>query len=782
MQKKFCLVTEPWIRAMNLQNQVREYSLQEVLCHAQEIRCLTGELSNQDFATLRFLLAVMQTIVYRYQPDGTRVDITDLSDPEVALKRWKALWNMGYIPEEMMAPYFAEWEDRFWLYHPLHPFYQIPSPIDGKPGTAISPGRLIGAVGESDNKSRIFSTYSTTGKRGITDAELTRWILHFQGFDTKATKNSRGPLAPGQEKMHPRICWCGNLGAVYIEGNNLFETIMLNLVLLRTDMEEDACFAVPTPSWERDFYDCLEDHVREDIDNQADLLSLPCRWLYMTRSEDSFSLKAVVGETVEPKNAFMEQMTLWRPIYQKTKEGMELDGYMPSLADPSRNSIPDRTNYGRGLWARFTGIVSTKEDARQPGIILWVKKLMDHGILPEDMQLTVKGIDTVYHKQQGSAVLDLKGNAMDIRLSLLSAEGKPWKEMLETVVELTNKTAELFGGLYVEANEATGHGYDGDTFDTRFEGAELLYGAIDADFRKWLSKVDSCVRAQNAQGTSAMAPDALQKEWEKTLFRTADRCAREKIMDCGASAVKLYESATSRSGFTGLASSYDKFWFSVRKLTDHALDPMGWNIRPSSNRARTVRDYVHNKIARYQECRTDPAVIQEMAKLRRCAGRKMKEVSDVCDLVLEGFPEEYRSEYEHGYTKAERAVFEACVLYAGAHHGDTDDSHLEGESFGRSVRRAGMGEDGKEDSDELKKLVKHFNRMLLADSLELLMLHAVALSRITGKKLRFDYGQFAYDLFTFQIKDYHAATILSWSADFLRNRRSEPETGEETEQ
>ena len=488
-------------------------------------------------------------------------------------------------------------------------------------------------------------------------------------------------------------------------------------------------------------------------------MSIPSRWLYVRHNEGSVSATAVNGETIELKDAFLEQMTLWKPVYVKTKEGTEVDGFMPSLSDPSRLSIPDRTNYGRGMWNRFSAIVSSKEDARNPGILLWAQKLMVHKILPEDMEIVLKGVDTVYHKQQGSSVLDIKGNTVDIRLSLLSENGTVYREMLEDVIELTNSVAELYGAFYMEVNEA---------FGTRFEGAESFYGAIDPSFRKWLSKVDASLREPEPE---RICPGDLRKEWEHTMFRIADTCAREKICSYREYSVRIRESETAKMGYFGLASTYDKFWFSVRKITAYELDSVYWNPRPHSNRAISVSEYVKDKIAQYQKQGADPKIRKELAALKRSVGREMKEVPDVCDMVLRDFPDEYRS--DRGYTKAERAVFYACTLYADGRKSTETEGCLEGIPFGRAVRRAALDESGKENVDDLKKIVKHFNRILGADQMDALMLHLVACKRAIGSRLSFDYGMLAYDLYTFQLEDSRMATVLSWSADFLRNKKKE---------
>lgn len=766
MKKQFCLVSEPWIKAMDPQNHIQEYSLKEILFKAPDVKCLTGELPNQDFAILRLLLAVIQTVVYRYDADGNR---SNLTDPDEAFKRWKAIWNAGHLPKKEIDEYLFKWESRFNLFDPVHPFYQIPSLIPGKPGTSISAGRLIGAVGESDNKSRFFASYSFLGKLEITDAELARWIIHFQAYDTKATKTSRGPLAPDQEKPHPRICWCGNLGAVYLEGNNLFETIMLNLVLLRTDTETDMCFGSPKPTWEQE-PSLVEDRIRDDIDNQAELLSLQGRWLYLRRENGVITASAVVGENLTTKNAFMEQMTLWTPIYAKQKDGMQLDGYAPYISDYTKETLPDRTHYGQGIWNRFSAILSDAEDTRKPGIILWIKKLMEHHILPEDRWITIKGVDTVYHKQQGSSVMDVKTNATDMRLKMFGEHGKEWRNMLTDTITLINRTASLYGLFYLEVNEAIGRHYSGDTFGARFEGAEAFYSAIDAPFRKWLSQMNDYMSKPQEE---EVAPETFAKDWECTMFRVADKIAKEKISSYGEHSVAI-RLPNDENDFTStnITAAYRKFWFSLKKHTKYVNESITWNVRVTSNRGAAVKSYVQQKIDQYVKNGDNSEVKNEIALLKRYAGKRMEDAPEAYSILLDDFPWEYKS--DKGYTRAERAVFAACTLYA-SNARSMRERHEENVYFGNAARNLALKENADEDPVALRNIVKYFNRILTAVDFDTLMTHLTrfckyASSHADNQDFKFDYAMLAYDLFTFQIDDYRMATKIMWANDFLSKK------------
>lgn len=99
--------------------------------------------------------------------------------------------------------------------------------------------------------------------------------------------------------------------------------------------------------------------------------------------------------------------------------------------------------------------------------------------------------------------------------------------MLDRIIRLTNQMAEIYATFYMETCEAIGHSYNGNTFGTRSEGAEMFYGAVDAPLRKWLSEINNGVTTPDE---SEITPEMFEKKWEATAFRTLDRCAKERTV------------------------------------------------------------------------------------------------------------------------------------------------------------------------------------------------------------------------------------------------------------
>ena len=143
-ERAFSLLKEPWICVIRADGGPAKLSLTEVLTQAHQIRDLAGESKTQDSAMLRLLLAVIYAVFSRVNEQGLAEEVETVRE---ALRRWAALWDFGEFPQEPIQNYFAQWQERFWLFHPERPFYQIPE----LQGTTNPAKKLNGALVESSN-------------------------------------------------------------------------------------------------------------------------------------------------------------------------------------------------------------------------------------------------------------------------------------------------------------------------------------------------------------------------------------------------------------------------------------------------------------------------------------------------------------------------------------------------------------------------------------------------------------------------------------------------------
>ena len=257
-QKEFDLLRESWVRVRLQDYRVEEVSLMDALLYAHEYRGLAGELPTQDAAMLRLLLAVLHTVFSRVDVDGRDAPLENAED---ALIRWNELYRLGRFPEAPVRDYLTRWEDRFWLFHPERPFWQVP---EAKIGTEYTASKLNGELSESSNKLRLFSSYAGEGKAGLSYAQAARWLLSVNGYDdTSAKPKGKGLPSVGAG-------WLGKLGYIQANGENLFETLMLNLTLLQDGTKP---WGENHPCWELEKPRSAERTESEQPDKPAQLLT-----------------------------------------------------------------------------------------------------------------------------------------------------------------------------------------------------------------------------------------------------------------------------------------------------------------------------------------------------------------------------------------------------------------------------------------------------------------------------------------------------------------------------
>ena len=237
-ETEFNLLDEGWILARKDDCTVDALSLTDAILRSHEYSGLSGELPTQDVSVLRLMLAVLHTVFSRYSPDG---EYDPPGSVYAAVCRWSELWQAGRFPEKPIRDYLESWHERFWLFHPERPFYQVNA---AKKGTEYSSAKLNGAVSESSNKIRLFAGCSGTAKNSLSYPEAARWLLYVNNYDDTSAKPK------GKELPSPGAGWLGKLGLITASGNSLFETLMLNLILLNTP--NNCLWEEEKPIWEID--------------------------------------------------------------------------------------------------------------------------------------------------------------------------------------------------------------------------------------------------------------------------------------------------------------------------------------------------------------------------------------------------------------------------------------------------------------------------------------------------------------------------------------------------
>ena len=491
---EFNLLDEPWIRVRLQDNTVQEVSLTEALVSAQDYVDLAGEMPTQNAAVLRLLLAVLFTVFSRVDAEGRPRPLEQSDD---ALERWSQLWQLGHFPAEPVRDYLEQWRDRFWLFHPTHPFWQVPTLSNG---IAFDGKKLNGERAESGNKTPLFQNISKAECAVLTYAQAARWLIYQNGYDERGGRPKAG------NKPRHGVGWLGQIGFVAVKGKNLYETLLRNMAF---STEPDALQEKQMPCWERE-------HARTEQSveivmpkNQAELLTLQSRRILLIRSEE---MPGVVGYEVlggdywDSENAFGEQMTLWR----RTSKENEKVTYEPQQHE-----------MGKQLWRELPAMLDP--EGRKPGVLIWNQKLQSLRILSKKEQIVISMVGIRYD-DQGASVKDVYTDQLEMQLATLNDLGRKWTVRINQEIHRCEETAALVGHLAQDLATAAGDRNENAGGSARAQ----FYFAVDQPFRQWLQAIDP----------EQDDPDEAALRWQAQARRIAERLGEQMVLEAGNAALK----------------------------------------------------------------------------------------------------------------------------------------------------------------------------------------------------------------------------------------------------
>lgn len=496
--KEFNLLDEKWIRVIDRNCNVAEVSLVEVFRDAHLYQDLCGELPTQDFAVMRVLLAVLHTVFARYDVRG---HVARLKEPGDALDRWEELWTKKKFPEEVITAYLESQRENFYLFHPERPFFQCER---AKIGTEYLAAKLNGNLSESSNKVRLFSNVNGPRKETMTFSEAARWLIYVNAYDDTSAKPSSESKKLGVKLPSPGVGWLGKLGLIAVSGDTLFETLMLNLVLLaeKHELQEEE-----KPVWE---CDRIADGERTEIrmpNNLSELYTLQSRRLYLKRKDNQITGYYLLGgDFFEKENAFIEPMTIWRQVDNKRE-----DLFTPRRHDASKQ-----------FWRNFSVFMQAKKGVRRPGILSWIGQLEEAGSIKGQL-LNIK-IASVQYGDKDFFVSNVFSDSIQMHASLISSMSHGWQNMIIDSVAFCEDVSNRVwyfaknvniaeGGDFIPKEDKCSAKVCANKYKSEF------YNRVDAPFRKWLCMIEP----------EKDAMEQKKREWRKICVEIAADLGEEIV-------------------------------------------------------------------------------------------------------------------------------------------------------------------------------------------------------------------------------------------------------------
>ncbi|MFE2578905.1 type I-E CRISPR-associated protein Cse1/CasA [Streptomyces sp. NPDC059378] len=490
----FDLTSRPWIEVLGLDGVQREFSLREVFARAGEVRRIVTELPTQEFALLRLLLAVAH----------------DALDGPCDLEDWAELWADAECFAGVGA-YLDAHRDRFDLLHPAAPFFQTAGLRTAK--DEVFP--LARIVADVPNGEPFFTARMPTVQR-LTFAEAARWVVHAHAFDTSGIKS--GAVGDGRVKggkVYPLgTGWAGGLGGVFVEGDSLRETLLLNLVAADTDTMEFA--GSDRPAWRRE--PCGPGGSERTPTGVRDLYTWQSR--RMRLHHDGSSVHGVVlgyGDPLASRNTHRwEPMTAWRRSLAQEKKLGQSPVYLPQEHDPARSA-----------WRGIASLIADRAEATQyaeaaarlrPGMLEWIARLVTEGELPRGFLIRARVVGAAYGTQQ-SVIDEVVDDRLAMPVVLLHRQDRTCARQAIGAAEDADLAVRALGDLASDLARAAGSEGEGPQLAAR----DLGFAAVEDPYRAWLA----------ALAQDGVDPFERRQVWQRDVHRLIVRLGEWLITQAG---------------------------------------------------------------------------------------------------------------------------------------------------------------------------------------------------------------------------------------------------------
>lgn len=221
MSKDFNLLDEPWLPVRLADGRIEMLGLLEVFSRSAEITALAETAPPSLVAQYRLLLAILHRALKHAYPQGWK-------DKDRA--RW---WRDGF-PIEVVNAYLEHWRERFWLFHPEHPFMQVAALASCTETQTLYPPNTISL--EQFYGSEIFNQDVYKCDSWHPGDVIKSMLGYFQFVP--------GGFFPGKKlKESEKSGALANTAAIIPAGGNLAQTLLLSLH--KWTSYEDL------PAWER---------------------------------------------------------------------------------------------------------------------------------------------------------------------------------------------------------------------------------------------------------------------------------------------------------------------------------------------------------------------------------------------------------------------------------------------------------------------------------------------------------------------------------------------------
>lgn len=329
MTLPFNLIDEPWVPCVLKDGQTLDLGLGDVLRRAPEIVSLAEASPLRTICLYRLLLALTHRVI-----DGPKDD-----------DAWRKAAERGRFPDVEIDAYLNLWRHRFNLFDDERPFMQV----RGLP-EAFEPDSVAVLVEQRGpwGGGRSLFEHRAEGAGTLSAAEAARGLLMLHAYSAGGLVKKPGePASASAGPLRPAI-------QVLIQGRDLFETLMLNLLIYNPKHDRPiACQRGPKedrPSWE-------QEPLPRRLDADKEVAYAPRGWL---------DLLTWQSRRLELRRDASNQVT---GIVRAVGRGLDLgenglDPFTLRRADEKRGIVGVGLSTERALWRDIQSLVETSKADR----------------------------------------------------------------------------------------------------------------------------------------------------------------------------------------------------------------------------------------------------------------------------------------------------------------------------------------------------------------------------------------------------------------------------------
>lgn len=471
---RFNLVTEPWIPVRE-GNALKLVSLEQALLNARGFTRIEDPSPLVTMALHRLLLAVLHRA---------------LQGPADAYEAAK--WFKDGFDNDKICDYLAKYHDRFDLFHPEKPFYQVPDftlERSSRSWTVLAPEL------NSDNNKVLFDHTITSRPRPLHPAQAARLLIANQTFALSAGKSVL---------CHTATAPVATAALVLVLGENLHETLCLNLV------------GYPKSEYERDFATWEREPLRvSDLENceaaKATPKGIVHRYTWLSRAV-RLAPEEEDGQTVVRWIAYASGIR-----YEEAAVRADpMVAFRPDPKDPSKQ-YPLGFREGRALWRDFASLLPKPGSERSLGVVDHARnvyKALGVRFKERGIPVMVSGL------ANDQAKIELwRGEVYRLPEAVLS-DKDIWSfvgrnlEKAEEMGKALNGAARALATELLTLGDRQPHKDDVSRLVQSFPHQSVYWSALEGQFIGWVQQLGLDFESKQ---------ERLEQAWQETLRREALR-------------------------------------------------------------------------------------------------------------------------------------------------------------------------------------------------------------------------------------------------------------------